>query len=83
MMGFKIDKLKYIKSAIEFDKINPAQINVPQKWENFIFHKVKIKKVGFMIKIFTYSPQFLKIYLGNFIGFILLLMINVLFVKFV
>ena len=60
MMGFKIDKLKYIKSAIEFDKINPAQINVPQKWENFIFHKVKIKKVGFMIKIFTYSPQFLK-----------------------
>ena len=60
MMGFKIDKLKYIKSALEFDMIDPAKIIVPEKWENFIFQKVKIKKVGLMIKIFTHSPQFVK-----------------------
>ncbi|NQV18871.1 MAG: DUF362 domain-containing protein [Armatimonadetes bacterium] len=60
MMGFKISKLKYIISALEFDKINPTKIKVSEKWENFIFHKVKIKKIGLMIKIFTYSPQFLK-----------------------
>ena len=69
MMGFKIDKLKYIKSALEFDKIEPAKINIHEKWENFIFHKVKIKKVGFMIKIFTYSPQFLKNIFRNFYWF--------------
>ena len=60
MMGFKIRKLKYIISALEFDKIDASKIIVPKKWKNFTFRKVKIKKVGLMIKIFTYSPQFIK-----------------------
>jgi len=69
MMGFKMDKIKYIKSALEFDKIDPSKINIPEKWKNFIFHKVKIKKVGFMIKIFTHLPQFLKNIFGKFYWF--------------
>ena len=60
MMGFQPDKLEYILPSLESDNLEISEIKIPDKWQNFKFHKVKIKKIGLYIKILAYSPKILK-----------------------
>ena len=60
MMGFQPDKLEYILPSIESDNTRISEIEIPEKWQNFKFQKVKIKKIGLYVKILAYSPKILK-----------------------
>ncbi len=60
MMGFQPDKLEYILPSLESDNLEISEIEIPDEWQNFKFHKVKIKKIGLYIKILAYSPKILK-----------------------
>ncbi len=60
MMGFNPEKNQYITACLDLDNIKPDEIVIPEEWKNFIFKKVKIKKVKTLVKILAYSPSFLK-----------------------
>jgi uncharacterized protein (DUF362 family)/NAD-dependent dihydropyrimidine dehydrogenase PreA subunit len=60
MMGFKPEKLEYIMPGLVSEKIDPADIELDEKWRNYVFHKVKIQKVKLLVKILAYSPGFIK-----------------------
>ena len=60
MMGFQPEKLEYILPSLESDNIEVTEIEIPEEWQKFKFHKVKIKKIGLYIKILAYSPKILK-----------------------
>ncbi len=60
MMGFRPEKLEYIMASLKLDNIKISDIEIPEEWRNFKFHKVKIKKIGLYIKILAYSPKILK-----------------------
>ncbi len=59
MMGFKIENVLYIQKIMEFDKLKATEIEVPERWQNFKFQNVKIKKIGLLINFISHSPQFL------------------------
>ncbi len=60
MMGFHLNQLPYIEKALDIDGIKPIEIKTDRQWENFIFEKVKIKKVSTIIKILDYTPTVVK-----------------------
>ena len=60
MMGFQPDKLEYILPSLESDNLEISEIEIPDEWQNFKFHKVKIKKIGLYLKILAYSPKILR-----------------------
>jgi len=60
MMGFQPEKLEYILPSLEADNIKEDEIEILDEWQNFKFHKVKIKKIGLYVKILAYSPKILK-----------------------
>lgn len=60
LMGFKPQKMEYIISAMKVDNLKPRQIEVEEKWQNFVFPNVKIQGVKLLVKILAYSPKFLR-----------------------
>lgn len=60
MMGFKPENLEYILPCLVHDNISVSDIEIDDIWKGFRFPNVKIKKIGAIIKILAYSPEFLK-----------------------
>ena len=60
MMGFKPKNLEYILPCLEHDNLNPTDIEISKEWKDFVFTNVKITKVGAIVKILAYSPEFMK-----------------------
>jgi uncharacterized protein (DUF362 family)/NAD-dependent dihydropyrimidine dehydrogenase PreA subunit len=60
MMGFKPNNLEYIMPCLEHDEVAAEDVQVDDEWIDFCFPNVKIKRVGMIVKILAYSPEFLK-----------------------
>lgn len=60
MMGFNLNQLPYVKSSLQNEHISFKDIEFPEKWNNFVFKNVKLKKISLFIKIFTKSPKFFR-----------------------
>ena len=60
MMGFNPEKISYIMDTLNIDNLKPEDIEIPEKWKEFVFENVKIKRVKTFIKILAYSPKILK-----------------------
>ena len=60
MMSFKPENLEYILPCLTYDKLKPDDIEIAEKWKDFVFPNMKITKVGAIVKILAYSPKILK-----------------------
>ena len=60
MLGFKPSQLSYLQQAMMHDGILPENIEIPMAWKEKKFKKVKIRRIGFFIKVLAYSPAFVK-----------------------
>lgn len=60
MMGLNLEQLPYLKRALEIDDIDINKITTDKKWKNYVFEKVKIRKVSTIIKILDYTPAVVK-----------------------
>ncbi len=67
MMGFRAEQMQYISQSLMDEGISSDQIEVTERWQNFVFPNVKIKKLSRLIKVIQHSPKFLQdIFRGAF-----------------
>ena len=59
-MGFKIEQLDYLQTALKIDNITPEQIEIEDQFRNQILPDVAIKEVQFRKKFLDSLPPFVK-----------------------
>jgi uncharacterized protein (DUF362 family)/NAD-dependent dihydropyrimidine dehydrogenase PreA subunit len=69
MLGFKELQLSYIMACMKLDNLNPSEIKVPEKWMNFQFSNVKIKRVNLFVRVLSHSPRFLRLYFQKYFAY--------------
>ena len=60
MMGLKPENLEYVLPCLTHDNLKPEDIEIAEEWKDFVFPNMKITKVGAIVKILAYSPEFMK-----------------------
>ncbi|MBN2460255.1 MAG: DUF362 domain-containing protein [Candidatus Cloacimonetes bacterium] len=60
MMGYDPGRISYLAATLQMDDLQPSDLEVEDKWRDFIFPDVKIKGISRLIKFLAHSPAFLK-----------------------
>ena len=60
MMGFKDSQLTYIINGLQIENLNTGQISYSEKFNNFTFPDVKIRRIRFFVRVLSYAPNCLQ-----------------------
>ncbi len=66
MMGYTTKQLHYLDDFLNIEKLSQDKILIAKEWESFVFKNVKIRKVGFLIKLISKTPAFIKNFLTKY-----------------